>query len=38
MNVITSAMFLCTSVALYSTGHWIGGSVLLFVAIVDGSK
>lgn len=30
--------FLITSIALYSTGHWIGGTVALVIALIQAGE
>jgi hypothetical protein len=33
--VSDAGLFLVGSIALYSTGHWIGGSVLLVFVVIE---
>jgi len=35
MNAITdTGLLLATSICLYSTGHWIGGTIALILALI----
>jgi hypothetical protein len=35
---VGSVILLCSITALYSTGHWIGASILLFIDIAHRGK
>lgn len=35
MQNTSAAVMLCTITALYSTGHWIGATVLILLTLLD---